>query len=623
MPRILLWIVAILVVVVLLLGIAAALVLDKEKLVALASDTIRKQTGAELRVEGVTSLTLFPMLGVSLKDAQLQLPDEQPGMVSVRALDVGVRFIPLLKRELEIDGIAVDGLLAELHQRSTPELDTSGFSDAELDEFYRKRRELIAGASPDATTRVLAAPLALKVEQLTVTDATFRLIDADTGDVDTLILNRLVATGLNLDADPVELEARLSLPAGDGEPPVAVTLDGRVRIDQAKQSVVLEPLSIAVEGPTPNSVKLNARGEVLVSAQIADLALQIKSGATVGKGNLRYASFESPQLNADLAFNLLDPAALGLLGAAAADAPGADRPDTAAVEHDDRADEPLPLDAIRGVDGRVKLAIDKAVIGAHDINDLRVLVRAREGVVKLRSLTGELHGGKLQAKATLDGKHRRARLETQGTVTALDMVSALRAAGARPLLTGMADIEWDLESRGTTRTELIEALEGPIEIDVGQAELMDISVEGMLCKVVALINGEQLSAEFPASSRFEQLSARLQLQDGKLRLSPLDIKLPYVSLSGEGRLYLLEENFRAKFAARLSPELARLDPACRVNERLTAIDWPVECKGDIAGDPGDWCAVDSEEILSDLATDELQRKIKKEAGRWLDKIIPD
>ncbi len=633
MPRILLWTVAILLLAVLLLGITAALVLDKEKLVALASDTIRNQTGAELRVEGATSLSLFPTLGVSLEDAQLQLPEAQPGMVSVRTLIVGVRFIPLLKRQLEIDQIAVDGLLAELHRRATPELDTSGFSDAELDDFYRKRREVIAAAGPDATTRVLAAPLALKVDKLTVTDATIRLIEPDTDAVDTVILNRLTATDLNLDAGPMALEARLTLPAGDDEPAVQVTLDGSLRIDQANQSVVLEPLAVTIEGPTPSPLELSARGEVLLSAQIADLALQINSGETAGKGTLRYASFESPQVDADLVFNLLDPAALGLVGAAAAPeasraaasdaSAAAKRGKTTPAETDERAEEPLPLDAIRGVDGRVRLAVDKAVIGAHDINDLRVQVRAREGVIKLRSLTGELHGGKLKAKATFDGKHRRARLETQGTLTALDMASALRAAEARPLLTGMADIEWELESRGRTRTELIEELAGPIDIDAEKAELKDISVEGMLCQVVALINGEQLSAEFPASSRFETLSARLDLRDGKLRLSPLDVKLPYVSLSGEGRLYLLEENFRARFAARLSPELSRLDPACRVNERLTAIDWPVECKGQLTGDPGSWCAVDSEEILSDLATDELQRKLKKEAGRWLDKIIPD
>ena len=248
MPRILLWIVAILVLAVLLLGIAAALVLDKEKLVALAGDAIRQQTGAELRVDGPTSLSLFPMLGVSLENARLQLPEEQPGTVSVRALDVGVRFIPLLKRQLEIDEIAVDGLVAELQRRATPELDTSGFSDEELDEFYRKRRELIAAAGPDAATRVMAAPLALKVDQLTVTDATFRLLEAETGEANTIILNRLAASDLNLDADPVDLEARLTLPAGGGEPPVRVSLDGSLRIDQVKQSMVLEPACAQGQG---------------------------------------------------------------------------------------------------------------------------------------------------------------------------------------------------------------------------------------------------------------------------------------------------------------------------------------------------------------------------------------
>jgi uncharacterized protein involved in outer membrane biogenesis len=250
-------------------------------------------------------------------------------------------------------------------------------------------------------------------------------------------------------------------------------------------------------------------------------------------------------------------------------------------------------------------------------------LRANEGVIKVRAMTGELHGGKLNLKGTLDARHSEARLDTAGSLTALDIPSALKGLNQKATMTGLADIDWDLESRGVTSTELIRALKGPIKIEARDAVLQDIGVERMLCQVVALINRETLSKELPTSSRFDRFSAKLKLRDGKLRLSPLDIQLPQVKLRGEGRLYLLEQNFRAKFSARLSPELSRLDPACRINERLTAIDWPVECKGLIGDDPASWCSVDSEEILSDLATDELQRKIKKEAGKWLDKIIPD
>ncbi len=75
-----------------------------------------------------------------------------------------------------------------------------------------------------------------------------------------------------------------------------------------------------------------------------------------------------------------------------------------------------------------------------------------------------------------------------------------------------------------------------------------------------------------------------------------------------------------------------LFPPCRrVNERIMAIDWPVSCKGNVTGEPGDWCAVDSGDIVQDLAEYELKRKAQKEvedkfgkeAGEALKKLLGD
>ncbi len=67
----------------------------------------------------------------------------------------------------------------------------------------------------------------------------------------------------------------------------------------------------------------------------------------------------------------------------------------------------------------------------------------------------------------------------------------------------------------------------------------------------------------------------------------------------------------------MSPGLAKLDPACRVNERITDIAWPVNCRGNVNGEPEDWCGVDTQEIIEDLATNELKRKAAEEIDRKL------
>ena len=287
----------------------------------------------------------------------------------------------------------------------------------------------------------------------------------------------------------------------------------------------------------------------------------------------------------------------------------------------DSGGETLPLDAIRAIDTRAELAIDKAVFGAHIVSDLRTKLRIVDGVVQLSSLTGTLHGGKLDMRATFNGKHNTATLDTSGGLAQMDIAAALAATGAQPLLTGSASLDWNLAGKGRTRDELVAALTGPIKLATNQVVLQDVSVEHMLCQAVALTNQEQLTAGFPNSTAFTTLGADIQLADGKARLAPLRAELPQVTLTGTGNFDLLSKDFKTTFKARLSPELENLDSACRVSKRLTAIDWPVDCKGNTNGQPAKWCKVDTEEIIQDLTKNEAQRKLKKEAGKLLDKLF--
>jgi AsmA protein len=250
-----------------------------------------------------------------------------------------------------------------------------------------------------------------------------------------------------------------------------------------------------------------------------------------------------------------------------------------------------------------------------------VTVHARDGLVTVQPATGAIYDGSIDLQATFDGRYNTARLATTGSVKEVDVAAALRALEAGVTLTGTARAEWQLTSAGRTAEELVTGLTGPVNATVDQAVLEDLGVEKMLCEAVALVNRERMQAALPDSSHFRNLSMAITLGEGEARLKPLRAELPHLSLSGNGRLDLASKAFKSEFKARLSPGLGELDPACEVSKRLTSIDWPVECKGQITGDPGEWCAVDTEEIIEDLAKYEVQRKVEKKAGKLLDKLF--
>jgi len=607
------WLLYILIIPVLLLLVAALLlrlILDEEKVLEMAAGALKEQTGATLAVEGESAISLFPTLGVDLREANLALPGEKSPSLHARSLVIGVQLLPLISRRIAIDTIGLDGLLIRI-QRAEPEdrLDTSGLSNEQLDAFYRERREALEQRAADTAGEALTVPLDLYVERLTVTDARIETAGPGADESSVVEVEKLQAFGLNLAARPVPVELRLRLP---GDNPVKLRLDGTLAMDQAAQRATVDKLHLRVEGATAEPLELRARGEVDVSRQIADLALELTLGEMRGDGQMRYASFESPQIDASLQLNLFDPVLLALAGPQAAAGPG--RPEAG-------GDRPLPLDAIRAVDSRAELAIERALFGVHSITNLAVAVRARDGLVTVQPAAGTLYDGTIDLQATFDGRYNTAKLATSGSVEDVDVAAALSAMETGVMLTGTARGEWQLTSAGRTAEELVTGLTGPINANVDQAVLEDLGVEKMLCEAVALVNRDRMRAELPDSSQFRDLSMTITLGEGEARLKPLRAELPHLSLSGNGRLDLASKAFKSEFKARLSPGLGELDPACEVSKRLTSIDWPVECKGQITGDPGEWCAVDTEEIIEDLAKYEVQRKVEKKAGKLLDKLF--
>jgi AsmA protein len=612
--RFILLLIGVPVMLIVLAALLLPLLLDKDRLLELASTTVYEQTGATLAVGGDIDLDLFPGIGVALGDTSLTMPGEQQASLRARSLLIGVRLLPLLTGKVAIEKLVVDGMELTVQQQApTGTVDTSQLSDQQLDEFYAQRRREQQQAG-DSAAGALAVPLALEVQILRISDSRLELLAADGSGSTVIELHRLEAQDLNLDGRPIPLtlETRVT-----GEQTLDLSLNGRISVDEQRQLLTLQQLALEVSGATAQPLLLKLSGEVDINRMIAELQLALEQADTRGEGSLRYAMHESPQLDASLHFNRLDPAMLALAGPEAV----ADAATTAEQPAPADGNRPLPLAALRQIDTRAELTIDQAVVGAHTIIGLELKARALDGVIQLQDASGELYGGKLALEATFNGKHNTAQLNSTGQLTGTDIAALLAATGSEPVMTGTASLDWQLDSTGRTSNELLGNLSGPIKLVGDQVVLTSIGIEGMLCKAVALTNQEPLTATFPGSTRVATLSADIQLADGKARLSPLRANLPQVALRGTGSFDLLSQDFSATFKATLSPELETLDHACRVSKRLTAIDWPVNCAGNVNTDPAKWCAVDTEEIIKDLGKNEAQRKIQKEAGKLFNKLF--
>ncbi len=618
MRRALLIVIAIPLLLILAAVILVPLFLDKEKILDVAAAEINKQTGATLQVKGDVGLSIFPTLGVSLEDVSLDMPAEQQSGLTAQALQIGVQLMPLLSQQIEIETIALDGLVLKTVTKPAPApLDTSKMSDEQLQAFYNRRRtEMEEAGQASGAEAALVSPLALEVASLSVTDSRLELTEL--GGATTVVdIVQLKAQGLNLDGRSIPLEAEVRVP---GEQVVVAKLKGTISINQATQVLSMEAMELDLTGVLEDEISLSTSGEIHINSQVADLNLVANIGASRAEGQLRYASFESPAIDTQLHLNLFTPALIALAGPDAAQAaePGED---SAGESTED--DVALPLNAIRNMDTRAALRIDKLVWEGHTVTDITAKLRAVDGAVNLSKVSGSVHGGQLDMKASLYAQHATAKVNTTGSLNGVNIAEALAATEVDPILSGRANLNWKLHGQGNTSNAITQTLRGPIDLQTEDAVLKDMAVEKMLCEAVALVNQESLSAQFPTDSAFEDLSVKIVLGKGEAKLQPLRAQLADIRLLGKGSMDITSMDFDTTFTAKLAPGLEKLDPACRVNERITGIDWPVNCKGNAMGEPDDWCGVDTTEIIEDLASQELKRKATKEVEEKFGKEAGD
>ncbi|MDP5054650.1 MAG: AsmA family protein [Congregibacter sp.] len=616
--RVVLWVLGIPVVLLILAAILVPLFLDEQALIDIAAQRIKEQSGVVLRVDGDAALSLFPRVALAANDVSLEIPDSQTRIVA-QSLSAGVALFPLFRSSVEIDSIKVDGLTltteaADEEAAKAVAMDTATLSQGELDAFYAARTKARVTAQAEAAASVLAVPLALEVGELSLSDIRVITVDSAGKAISELQLRSLTASDLNLDGRAVPLTAEVLIPSTTEAPPIEMSLAGEFTTDLGAEILTLDSLNIRVTGATAEPLTMSLSGKVTLNTQVADLTVELASGKLKGDGKLRYASFESPQIDADLTLTELNPALLVLAGPEAG---------AAAADSDGEAggDSPLPLHALRMIDTRARLRIDTVVLDVHELRQVRAALRVVDGVATLDPVSATVHGGDIALSAVFNGRYNTATLSTEGGVTGLDVAQAVAAMDMDMQARGAANLDWSLKGAGTTSAALTRSLTGPISFTTQDITLAGIAMEKMFCQGVALVNQESLTAEFPADTHFNELQAQIQLANGVATLKPLTATLPAIGLNGTGTFDLESQDLRASFRAQLSAALGELDPACRINERYAQLRWPVECKANLADDPASWCGVNTSEIIKDLAEGELKRKVTDEAGKLFNKLI--
>lgn len=278
------------------------------------SEQVKKATGRELVIDGDIGLSVFPWVALDLGKVTLS---NAPGFTAdtfaqVESANVRVKLMPLLKQQLEIDTIALDGLVLNLERNKQG---ITNWAD-------------LAGDSKDKPSDTSAIDLAaISIAGVNLTNANIHWLDQTTGEnyqlnkfnlkSDALVFNKPM--GITTDFDIVSVA-----------PPATahITLDTQLILDLNTQHYQLSNLNFTTNAQSQSlgfeqaNIKLTGDIDANLTTQklsISGLALTAKTN----QGKQQIDAVIKADVTADLAkqsailsglnltADIVDPDALG------------------------------------------------------------------------------------------------------------------------------------------------------------------------------------------------------------------------------------------------------------------------------------------------------------------------
>ncbi|MEM6373937.1 MAG: AsmA family protein [Pseudomonadota bacterium] len=541
------WIVRIIgffVVLVLVAGVSLFF-LPADRIARLAADQMRTATGRDVSITGDVSMTLWPVLGVSVGGLEVGNADwaEQGPMLTAENAAIGVDALALLRREIRITNIEATRPTIRLESRADGRASWI-FTDA-------------SGAAQIQTEVAPAerTPQAVWIENLKVTDATL-IYDAEGADLVSysdvdLTLDwpeRLGAAQIIASLRPggadVLVQARIGGFAGfiagqvqtlrvnvtagggtlglEGRVSTAGDVAGRLTLDLPDVDAFIAALDLPPPGlPAGLGRSMDLSADLTLTADrrlsLRSLVVDLGGNALAGAADISLNGI--PQINAQLSAGDLD---LSVAFAQDTASGGSAGPTGSGWSTD-----PIDASGLAAFEGQIALTANSIDLGRFKLGATRTLLRNERSrmVFELREVAA--YDGTVSGEFVMNN---RSGLSVGGKIfaTAIDMQAVLRDAAGIDRLTGAADAELSFLGSGQSVDAIMKSLSGNGAIKFGKGTIVGIDLDRLM----------RSGATGGGTTVFDSLGATWEIARGVMRNDDLLLKLSNYEARGAGQVGL-------------------------------------------------------------------------------------
>ncbi len=555
-----------------------------------------------LKLDGDIKLTFFPGIGANIGKISLSEFKSEKEFVAIEGAHVSLALLPLFSRQVVVDEVVVSGLkatLVKLKDGKTNIEDLLGkeggkagikAEDTQMKFDIASVRVEKAGLTyHDETsgaqyalkdinlkTSRVANGVPCKIDFAAVIQSSQPKLDIITQLKTTLTFDfgKLIyrLEGLDLQAKGVapgidNLAASLALPMLEGnaksfkasmltlgldmkqpEQAFKVKLSSPVNGNLEIPQFNLSDLTVAVNATgdkLPNkSVSSEMKGSVQVDAGRESVQINLAGGLLQSQVKARVAlnSFSNPVVRFDVDVDQFDAD----LYLPKKSENGSAKVNAAASE------QPLDLSALRrlNLDGSLRIGTLKAA--NIKSSQLRLGMKAHNGVLDINPLSANLYQGSMSGSVTVNAVPVKPSFAINENLSGINIASLLKDAANFDTLEGKGNVSLNLNTQGGTVTALKQALNGSMALSLADGAVKGINIAKKLRDAKDLFGkggvAQTHAANKDEKTDFSELKASFKVNSGVAHNDDLSLKSPLLRLSGNGDINIGNDsiNYLAK-----------------------------------------------------------------------------
>ena len=554
-------------VVLVVLGVGAALVIVDGQFVKTRLERAMKEKNRTLVIDGAPKLRLFPVAGLALGKTTLSEPGSDKLFVSLESAEVAVRVMPLLSGEVAVETLKLSGLKANVVRRKD-----GSMNFADLAGGMGK-----AAGKPEEPPNLRIAEMSIEKVQLAYRD------EASGQELNIAELN--LKTGRLDGQTPGDVALSARITGKRPEVDMRAQASGALRFNLAREEFAFDKfiaqlkgrydqdtLSVEFSAPKVEVTPARASGsEVKVSIQLKGPQRNVDAKLLVAAVEGTATALTIPKISLDL-----DAAVAGISAKAKLDASvkanlakqnldvdvsgkldestlkvkvgltnfaplkakfdlDIDRINVdryAPPDRKEKADERIDLSVLKGKSVEGKVAIGALTVRRVKLENVKAEVKLAAGKLEVSPHTANLYGGTLTGAVSADANGNK--VQAKETAQNVAVGALLRDYAQKDVLEGRGTVTLDVQTAGGTVAALKRALSGSARVEMKDGAIKGVNLADSARNLKAALGAKQTKPDPSQKTDFSELSASFKIANGVARNDDLKAQSPFLRLGGAG-----------------------------------------------------------------------------------------